>query len=209
MQKFITNEFPHETYLEYAIWYFSNGQISDAQKILELAPSNSAIVVLWQSYLNHLTGKEQAASSMLSEALKISPRFVLPFRMETLAPLAWAQTQSKDWKLKYYTSLIYFGSGATEKGKAIWDAIGQEPDFYPFYIARSRMSDADSPQARADIDKAVEFAGNDWQAGLNASKYYQSQGNIQKAVDLAKTMLYEISQKFCSGYAICKYTGTE
>jgi tetratricopeptide (TPR) repeat protein len=30
VQKFITNEFPHETYLEYAIWYFNNGQLSDA-----------------------------------------------------------------------------------------------------------------------------------------------------------------------------------
>ena len=199
VQKFITNEFPHETYLEYAIWYFSNGQISDAQKILEIAPANSAIVVLWQSYLNHLTGKEQAASSMLSEALKISPKFVLPFRMETLAPLAWAQLQSKDWKLKYYTSLIYFGSGATEKGKAIWDAIGQEPDFYPFYIARSRLSDAGSPQARTDIDKAVEFAGNDWQAGLNASKYYQGQGNIQKAVDMAKTIYMKYPKNFVLG----------
>ncbi len=199
VQKFITNEMPQETYLEYALWYFRNGQISDALKTLKLAPVNKPVVMLWESYLNHLTGKEQAASSMLSEVLKISPGFVLPFRIETLAPLAWAQTQSNDWKLKYYTSLIYFGAGADEKGRTLWDNLGQEPDFYPFYIARSRMSDADNPQTKADIDKAVEFAGNDWQAGLNASKYYQSQGNIQKAVDLAKTCYMKYPKNFVLG----------
>lgn len=196
VQKYITNEFPHETYLEYAIWYFNNGQISDAQKTLELAPAGSAIVLLWESYLNHLAGNTQTAAAMLKEALKVSPKFVLPFRQETLTALAWAQTESQDWKLKYYSSLIYFGAGATVKGKAIWDAIGQEPDFYPFYIARSRMNDAGSPQAQSDIDKAVEFAGNDWQAGLAASKYYMGQGNIKKAVELAKGIYYKYPKNF-------------
>lgn len=198
-QKFITNELPHETYLEYAIWYFNNGQIYDALKTLELAPVNSPIVMLWASYLDHLTGKEQAAIATLTEALKVNPKFVLPFRPETLIPLGWAQTQSKDWKIKYYTSLIYFGAGAVEKGKTLWDNLGQEPDFYPFYIDRSKLSEAGSPQTQADVDKAVEFAGNDWQAGLFASKYYVNRGNIQKAVDLAKTCYLKYPKNFVLG----------
>jgi tetratricopeptide (TPR) repeat protein len=198
-QKFITNELPQETYLEYALWYFNNGQIADALKTLEVAPINNPIIMIWESYLNHLTGKEQAASALLTEALRINPKLVLPFRLETLIPLAWAQTQSKDWKIKYYTSLIYFGSGATDKGKAIWDDLGQEPDFYPFYIARSRLSEPGSPQSQADIDKAVEFAGNDWQAGLNASKYYVNRGNIPKAVELAKGCYTKYPKNFVLG----------
>jgi hypothetical protein len=198
-QKFITNELPHETYLEYALWYFNNGQISDARKILELAPVNNPVVMLWESYLHHLTGNEQAALNTLTQAMRVNPKFVLPFRPETLVPLKWAQSQSNDWKIKYYTSLIYFGAGAVEKGKTLWDNLGGEPDFYPFYIARSRLSDAGSPQAQADVDKAVEFAGNDWQAGWFASRFYVNRGNYTKAVELAKNCYTKYPKNFVLG----------
>jgi hypothetical protein len=198
-QKFVTNEFPQETYLEYALWYFHNGQIPEALKILELAPENHPVVLLWEGYLNHLTGKEQAASNALTDALKINPKFVLPFRIETLVPLEWAQTLSRDWKIKYYAGLIYLSVGAVEKGKTLWENCNAEPDFYPFYIARSRLSDAGSQQAQADVDKALEVSGSDWQAGWLASKYYMNRGNIQKAEELAKNYYLKYPENFNLG----------
>ena len=196
VQKFITNELPQETYLEYALWYFHNGQISDALKILELAPQNHAIVLLWEGYLNHLAGREPSASIVLAEALKADPLLVFPFRTETLIPLEWAQSTSNDWKIKYYTGLIYLSAGAVEKGKVLWENCRNEPDFYPFYIARSRLSDAGSQTAQIDIEKALELSGNDWHAGWLASKFYVNNGNIQKAEELAKKYYLKYPQNF-------------
>lgn len=204
VQKLVTNELPHETYLEYALWYFHNGQMTDALKILELAPGNHAIVLLWEGYLNHLAGKEQAASKALTEALKLNPRFVLPFRTETLLPLEWAQTQSNDWKINYYTGLIYLSAGEVEKGKILWEKCGEEPDFYPFYIARSRLSDMGSQQAQADVEKALDLSGNDWQTGLFASEFYLKRGNNKKAEELAKYFYTKYHQNFSLGLQYAK-----
>ncbi len=181
----ITCELPHETYLENAMWYYRNGQFSDALKILELAPQDQPVILLWEGYLNQLAGKKQFASELLANAVKINPQYVFPFRIETLQPLKWAGTISDSWKINYYTGLIYLNSGDEEKGLNLWKKCGNEPDFFPFYLSRSRLFDTDSDQAKADIDKALSLAGKDWRAGLVASRYYSEKGNALKAEELA------------------------
>jgi len=187
IKKYITNEFPHETYLEYALWYFRNGQQQDALKILELSSQDQPVVLLWEAYLNHLSGKEKLAAELLNSALLESPELVFPFRIETLKPLEWAQTLSDDWKVKYYTGLIYLNAGASEKGKNLWKSCNNNPDFYPFYIARSMLLGEEDPQSEADMERALTLGSNKWRAGLFASKYYLKTGNLQKAEELART----------------------
>ena len=181
----IIGELPHETYLENAMWYFRNGQFSDALKILELAPQDQPVVLLWEGYLNQLAGNKQLASELLANAVKINPQFVFPFRIETLQPLKWAGTISDSWKINYYTGLIYRNAGDEEKGSNLWKKCGSEPDFFPFYLSRSRLFNTNSDQAQADIDKALSLADKDWRAGLVASKYYLEKGNAFKSEELA------------------------
>ena len=196
VKKFITNELPHETYLEYGIWYFRNGQFSDALSLLGLAPQDHPVVLLWKAYLSHLTGKEQEAVVELKKAVQQGPQFVFPFRTETLKPLEWAQTHSDSWKLKYYSGLIYLNAGDEEKGRSLWNSCGDAPDFYPFYIARSQLSDVGSQQVRSDVERALSLAGDDWRAGLFASKFYLNQGNNLKAEELAKVFYTKYPQNY-------------
>jgi tetratricopeptide (TPR) repeat protein len=203
-QKYITNELPHETYLEYALWYFRNGQIADALKILELSPENHPVVLLWKGYLNHLEEKEQIASAALTKALQISPQFVFPFRVETLMPLEWAQTLSDDWKINYYTGLIYLNAGAEEKGRSVWKRCENKPDFYPFYIARSRVSDSGSRQALDDIERAIAVAGDNWRVGLYASRFYLDKDNILKAEELVRDFYKKNPQNYYLGLHYAK-----
>lgn len=203
-QKYITNELSHETYLEYALWYFRNGQLSDALKVMELAPENQPIVLFWEGYLNHLSGNEQAASVALKKAIELNPQFVFPFRAETLKPLEWAKTQSDNWKLNYYAGLIYLNAGADEKGRSLLNSCGDIPDFYPFYIVRSRLSDAGSQQAQADVERALVLAGNDWRVGLYASRFYLDRGNITKAEELAQNFYKGNPQNYYSGLHYAK-----
>jgi len=199
VQSHITNELKQETYLEYALWYFRNGQLMDALRILELAPQDHPVVLLWKGYLDHLTGKEQAASVLMSKALQINSIYVLPFRIETLKPLEWAQSVSENWKVNYYAGLIYLNAGADKKGRILWNSCGDKPDFYPFYIARSRLADSGDQKAQADIEKALTLSRNDWHTGLFASKYYLDKGNIKKAEELAVDFYKKNPQNYYLG----------
>lgn len=203
VQRYITNELPNETYLEYALWYFQNGQVSDALKVLELSPA-SPIILLWYAYLKHLSGNEQMANVSLTKSLQHSPQMVFPFRAETLKPLEWAQTLSDNWKLKYYIGLIYLNAGAYEKGKNFWTSCGDAPDFYPFYIARSRLSDAGNQQTLADVEKALVLTVNDWRTGLFGSKFYLELGNISKAEELARNFYEKFPQNYYLGLQYAK-----
>lgn len=204
VQSHITNELKQETYLEYALWYFRNGQTQDALRILELAPQDQPVVLLWKGYLDHLAGKEQAAFARMTKALQINPMFVLPFRIETLKPLEWAQSASDNWKVNYYTGLIYLNAGADEKGSKLWNSCGDKPDFYPFYIARSRLAGSDGQKAQADIQRALTLSGNDWRTGLSASKYFFEKGNIQRAEELAANFYRRNPQNYYLGLHYAK-----
>lgn len=204
IQNHITGEMPHETYLEYGLWYFRNGQYSDALKILELAPQDQPIVLMWEGYLNHLAGKEQHASALLTKALGCNPQLVFPFRRVTLKPLEWAGKISDNWKINYYSGLIYLNAGAEEKARILWNSCGNKPDYYPFYIARSRLALSKSEQAATDIEKALALAGNDWRAGLIASKFYLERGNAQRAEDLARGYYAKNPQNYYLGLHLAK-----
>jgi hypothetical protein len=200
----ITNEFPHETYLEYALWYYRNGQLSDALEILELAPQDQPVVLLWEGYLNHLEGKEQQASLDAGRALKINPQMVFPFRTETLKPIEWAKTLSADWKLNYYSGLIYLSAGALEKGLSLWMDCGNIPDFFPFYITRSQLVDTASAQALADVGKALYLAGDDWRTGLFASRFFMYRDNLNKAEELARDFYNKHPQNYYLALQLAK-----
>jgi len=204
VQSHITNELPHETYLEYAIWYFRNGQLSDALKVLELAPENHPVVLLWKGYLNHLDGKEDKAVTILTKALLIKPDFVFPFRMETLKPLEWAQSLSDNWKIKYYTGLVYLNAGNEKKGFDLWNSCGDRPDFFPFYIARSKLAILGSQQAQSDVEKALALGGNDWRAGLYASQFFIAKGNLIKSEELARDYYSKNPQNYILGLHYAK-----
>ena len=209
VQKYVTNEFPEETYLEYALWYYRNGQSTDALKILELAPQEHPVVLLWEAYLNHRNGKEETASEMLAKALKRSPYLIFPFRAETLMPLEWAGTQSDDWKIKYYTGLIYLNTGAEEKGRNAWKECGNIPDFYPFYIARSHLLEDEDPQKQAEVERALAQGENEWRAGLYASQFYLNKGNTLKAEKVVKDYFEKDPKNYYLGLHYAKILEAE
>jgi tetratricopeptide (TPR) repeat protein len=204
VQKYITNELPHETYLEYALWYYRNGQLPDALNVLELAEKDHPVVLLWEAYMEHLSGKEQKALVTMKKAIEQSPKLVFPYRAETMKPLEWAQTLSDSWKLKYYAGLIYLNAGDEEKGRNLWNSCNDVPDFYPFYIARSRLSEPSSQQARADIERALSLGGDDWRIGLFASGFYLEQNDTLKAEKLAQSLYGKYPQNYYLGLQYAK-----
>jgi tetratricopeptide (TPR) repeat protein len=200
----IFNELPQETYLEYALWYFRNGQKPETLQILELAPEDHPVVVLWKSYLHYLSGNEKRASEALAKAMNLKPDLVFPFRKETLEPLNWAETWSDDWKIKYYKGLIYLGTGASGKGRELWESCRQQPDYYPFYFARAALYEPGSSQAQTDVARALELGGDNWRAGWNAVRYYLDLSDSRKAEELAVKYYQKYPGNFNMGLLYAK-----
>jgi tetratricopeptide (TPR) repeat protein len=204
VQSHITNELPHETYLEYALWYFRNGQLSDAMKVLELAANDQPIVLIWKAYLDHLDGKEDIAKATIVKALEAKPDFVFPFRTESLKPLEWAGSHWDNWKIKYYTALIYLCAGNEEKGLDLLKSCADKPDFYPFYILRSRIYNSDSQQPQVDAKRALALGGSDWRVGLFASGFFMGKGNLPEAEELASDFYKKNPQNYILGLHFAK-----
>ncbi|MGV8134881.1 MAG: DUF5107 domain-containing protein [Mangrovibacterium sp.] len=200
----ITNELAHETYLEYALWYYKNGQKGDALKILNIYPSSQPVVLLWQAYLSHLNGEEALANILLQKVLGQSPAKVFPFRRETLQALEWAKKESDDWKLNYYEGLIDLHLGAREKGLELWKACGNTPDFYPFYIARSKLWEKGDPRAEEDVNRALGIGGEFWRTELYASEFYLDKGNSPRAEELARKGYREHPDNYYIGLCYAK-----
>jgi len=182
----IVNELPYETYLEYALWYYRNGQKEDALKILKICPYSQPIVLLWQSYLSCMNGDKSSSDKLFQKMLKQSPEKVFPYRRETLKALEWAGEKSNDWKLNYYEGLIDIHLGEKEKGLKLLNDCGNMPDFYPFYIVRSKLWEEGDPRAEKDIIRSLEIGGKAWRAELCATEFYKGKDDIIKAERLAR-----------------------
>ena len=171
----ITNELPHESYLELALTYKNYGDIESAKSILNQAP-NSAIVQLWLVSLNN--------ENNLDQALNISPNLVFPHRAETLSMLEMLMEKSDHWKLKYYTGLIYWYKGRLDQAKSLFEACGNKPDFAPFYMARAKLLENDS-----DINAAQALASGEWRTNYALAQKLFKEGNYQESLALTGKFL--------------------
>ena len=127
------SELSYQTYLELAIDYYNKGQNSAAEKVLDAAPQHP-IIDLWWAYI-----QEDSGSKYLTNIGQLSPELVFPFRRETLAALEWGNEHANNWKLKYYHALNLWGKDRKAEAASIMEAIGNTPDYAPFYLARANF----------------------------------------------------------------------
>jgi hypothetical protein len=115
-----------------------------------------------------------------------------------LNALEWARNISDNWKIKYYEGMIYLNAGAEEKGQQLWNACGNVPDYYPFYIARSLVAGATNEEVAQDMEAALKYGKNEWRAGLCAAKFYEKKGDSKKAEELIRSC----HEKFPENYYV-------
>ena len=192
VKQYITNEFPYQTYLEYAIFYYSLGQRKAALQILTLSPS-AALADYWLAYLAHLNGDETQAAAALDRALNTGATFVFPYRNETKTVLDWALTMKNHWKTKYYLGLMELARYNDDRAMVLWQACRDVPDFYPFYIARAELNLRRDPMASGkDLKLAMKYGESQWQAGWMAARIYDALGQHEEAMLVSK-VYYELN----------------
>ena len=161
----ITNELPHESYLNLAVNYYRKGCIEEATEVLVLAPENP-IVNLWLAHL-----KPNEKDILINIALKQSAEFVFPHRIETAQMLQMILKENTNWKLRYYLGLILWNIGRVDEAKEQFTSCGNEPNFSGFYLAKASFSDSKEEQFKC-IKMAFELESENWRAALALAKYY-------------------------------------
>jgi tetratricopeptide (TPR) repeat protein len=176
----IRNELPVETYLELAAWYYRVGLLSDAKKVLALAPAN-AEVLFWLAFL------EQKSSSSyekaLARAIDASASGVFPFRAESTEVFAWATSVTNNWKPKYFLGLIYWSRNQLSKARELFAACGNRPEFAPLYAARTELI---KESALQDLQKAAELDPGQWRYGKMIIQYHVQQRKYPEALAVAQ-----------------------
>ena len=212
----IRNELPYETFLELAMTYVNLGQYHDAITVLQNAPDYSSIYY-WLAYLYSKIENPEQSQLLLVKAEKSSPKLVFPFRQEMIPVMKWAKTENDtDWKAAYYLGLIYWNLGRINEAKELFQQCGEEPDYAPFYTARSQLFRGESTeQTRKDLIHATRIDIKEWRTWHLLTNHYTSQNSYKEALkssryiykkqsdnsllalDYAKVLLYNNKFKEC------------
>lgn len=184
-QFMIRNEFPHEVYLEMALYFVKLGLGDDAVQLLKKGPAYPTIYY-WLSYLLKDKTPEES-EEYLNQASALSAWFVFPFREESIPVFQWAsERRPNDWKPKYYLGLIYWVKGRVPEALKLFDECGQ-PDFAPFYLARGYLHQENNPQKTlADFDQAVKVDEKSWRTWHYLINFCQKHGMKDKALTSAE-----------------------
>ena len=180
--KQITNELLHETFLDMAIDYIKKGCSKEAIKVLELAPENP-VVDLWLAHL-----KPEKKEVYLEKALNRSPEFIFPHRIETAKVLKSIIAEQPHWKLHYYLGLILWNKNLIEEAREQFIACGNEPDFAPFYLAKSKLVDSKNEKLEC-LRKASELAPEDWRATLALANFYIANKQAAEALKIIQPLV--------------------
>ena len=177
--KRITNELPHETFLDLAIDYSKKGCVMEAIKVLELAPENP-VIDFWLASLD-----ADKKDTYLKSALSQSAEFIFPHRTETAQVLQSLLAENPHWKLHYYLGLILWNKNLISEAKEHFMACGNEPDFASFYLAKSKLADTKTEKLEC-LQKASEIAPEDWRVALALANFYLADDQAEKALNIIK-----------------------
>lgn len=180
-QSAIQNEFPHETYIETALYYEALKCGKEAVELLRLSPEQLA-VCYWLAYLLKDISPEESRI-WLEKAEGLSPRLVFPFRLETILVFQWAVNDYTDlWKPKYYLGLIYWSKGRDAEALDLFKACGL-PEFVPLYLIRAHlMRKYDPSEALVNLQTAVHLDENDWRARHYLTVYFLDEEDTRNAL---------------------------
>lgn len=191
--KDISNELPHETYLDLAIRYCQLGCNDEALEVLKASPVNP-IVLIWQA---HLDGEHSVKP--LSKALDLSASMVFPHRNATLEVLKRLMTTNEHWKLKYYAGIINWQLNNIDQAQVLFNQCGTNPDFVAFYLSKIMLFKGDDLIEAAALKTAAEIDAADWRLNQALIDLHMKKGEYKKAADLAKKYHHRYPEKSLFG----------
>jgi len=177
-------------YLEVACDYMQMNFHNDAIAVLEQYGQQpgalpNPLVFFYQGYLADRSGRSESARAYYAQGTKLSPDYVFPFRVESLAVLeAGLRYLPSDWKLHYYLGTLRTAKLQWHEGLEHLVAARKEKPKYPVLyrnlgeIYWHRLNDY--PKAQAEYEKALALDPNDSAYHLALDRLCSLQGDHAK-----------------------------
>lgn len=186
----ITNEFPVETFLEMAIWYWNIGRNNEALQLLQMAPQNPEVQI-WRAYLTRQPLPE-----------KVQPDLIFPFRNETNHIIKQLMQQRKHWLLHYCSALIERNNNHPRLALNLLLDCGNTPNYAPFYAVRASLyQEKDSLQILHDLQHAYQSDPSQWRYAQALIQYYIGHHQLTEALALATGAFEKDTTNYLMGIA--------
>ncbi|MEZ4412891.1 MAG: DUF5107 domain-containing protein [Gemmatimonadales bacterium] len=195
----IRSELPEQVLLELAAWYVDAGDTAVAGRVLEAA-GDAPEALYWRAYL--LDDSSATRAELLRRANALSPRYVFPFRPEMVPSLQWAAAQSQDWKPRYYLALAWWGAGRLGSADSLLTALGDVPDFAPFYAARATFPGRPPALARSDLEHAAALDSAEWRYGRLLTEHLLATGDSAGAAAMARAYAARFPDNYILGLTL-------
>ena len=198
----IRAELPEQVLLELASWYADVNEDDVASVILEAAGDHPE-ALYWRAALLG-PDFERESSKLIEAANASSPHLVFPFRAEVIPALLRAVQMSTHWRPRYYLALAYWGLGNEGAAQALMTALGDRPDYAPFYAARATFPGRTAEASRRDLERAVSLESNEWRYGKLLAEHLIANGKAADAVMIATRYRARFPSNYILGLTLAK-----
>lgn len=195
----VRSELPDQVLIELAGWYADAGDVTTARMVLEALGDHAGAL-----YLRAALGAPSESAALLQRADAQSPKFMFPFRTEALTAFQKAVKESQSWKPKYYLALTYWSLGRLASADTLFKAIGDAPDFAPFYGARATFPWRPAALARLDLERAAKLDPQEWRYGKLLSEMALANGDAPTAVEWARDYYGRFPGNYLIGGTLAK-----
>jgi len=181
LRRGIRAELPEQVLFELAAWYQDVGDIEVANEVL-MAVGDNALALYWRASLRTAGDGPE----LIARADHLTPRFVLPFRTEMVPVLQAATRATTHWTPRYYLALTLWSLGRISEADSLFTALGDEPDFAPFYAARATLPGRLASQAKRDLEHAAALDAGEWRYGKLLVEHALPSGDTSYALEVAR-----------------------
>jgi predicted Zn-dependent protease len=191
----ITSELKYETYIELALWYFNAGLENEAAAVMEMCPENPLADYL-SAYLAQQRKDEKKSEFFLERANKAGDQLVFPFRDEYAPILKWADQKQPNWKVKYYSALLYWSKAQNDVAEKYFTDCGDMPDSFSFYLTRGSFKKQTGGNEESDYLTALKYGANNWRTYHILNGYYLSHNNNTRALDISQQAMTKFNNLY-------------
>ena len=191
------SEFPHQTFLELAIFYSSRGMDLEAIKVLKNGPK-SMLNDLWMSFLS----KDPAS---LSNIMNQSIAFVFPYRNESVDLMRWVVKNNTSWKSKYLLGLNLIGLNQTQEGINLFKGLRETPEDPLFYYIRGTFFKEQKISSYVnDLENAYFKESKNWRYAYSLAEDKYSKGDFAKAEKIISRTFKNDKENYFAGMLLAK-----
>ncbi len=199
----VRSELPEQALFEIAEWYQSIGDTAATRVLLE-GVGDQPEALYWRAALvnpaaSDVASPDLAYRGLLERADALSPRMIFPFRASVVQALERSVTLSKSWKPRYYLALGYWGAGRVPEAAAMLIALGDAPEFAPFYAARASLPNRPLGEQITDLARAVSLDTAEWRFGKLLAEKHLEAGDAARAVEVATRYLARFPTSYILG----------